>query len=122
MTDDTRVDFTPLGADADPVRLERSARVIAARLAPSLRSRRDRAGMFWLQLAGWRRPVLAAGALVAAASVVVLAMPRPSLVTVADTGPATLAEAAGVPVAVAGWVESGTALSNDAWIGVQEMP
>jgi hypothetical protein len=122
MTDDTRIDLFPLGVDADPARLERSARAIAARVAPSLRSRRGRAPSPWVQLAVWRRPIFAGAGLVAAASIAVLVMPRPRSVAVESAAPATLAEAAGVPVAVAGWVEGATSLSNDVLIDVQEMP
>jgi hypothetical protein len=122
MTDDTRVDLSAVDPAADPTRLERSAHAIAARVAPTLRRRRERAPVLWLQLVDWRRPVLASAALVAVASIVVLSSPRSVTVSVANAGPATLAEAAGVPAAVASWVESGTPPSNEVLLGVQEAP
>ena len=121
-TDEPRFDLSALDPAADSERLERSARAIAARVAPSLRRRRARPPVMWLELAQWRRPVLAAAALVAAASIVVLALPRSGSISVASARPGTLAEAAGVPAAVASWIEIGTPPSNDALLGVQETP
>ncbi len=120
MSDQDRIDFSALDPEADPARLERTARAVAARLALSLAGRRAHDRALWLQLVGWRRPVLAAGALVAAASIVVLAMPR--VVPVKSAAPGTLAEAEGLPAPVAGWVESGTPPSNDALLGLRERP
>ncbi len=120
MSDDDRIDFSALDPEADPTRLERSAHTIAARLAPSLARRRARDQTLWLQLLWWRRPVLAAGVLVAAASIAVLAMPRS--VPVRTAAPGTLAEAEGLPAPVAGWVESGRPPSNDALLGLKERP
>lgn len=122
MTDDTRIDLSALDPAADPARLERSVGVIAARLAPSLRRRREPAPALWLQLAGWRRPVLAAAALVVVASVVALVSPRPTAISAADGGGRTLAEAAGVPAAVASWVEGGAPLSDEAVLDILGTP
>ena len=122
MTDEPRIDLSALDLARDPTRLERSACAIAARVAPSLRRRRERPPVMWLELAQWRRPVLAAAALVAVVSIVVMSSPRSASVAVVGDSPGTLAEAAGVPATVASWVENGTLPSNDALLGVQETP
>jgi hypothetical protein len=120
--DDTRMDLSALDPVRDPTRLERSASVIAARVAPSLRRRRERPPVMWLELAQWRAPILAAAGLVAVVSIVVMSSPRSTSIAVTSDSPGTLAEAAGVPATVASWVESGTPPSNDALLGVQETP
>lgn len=123
MSDDTRVDLSPLDPERDPTRLERSARAIASRVAPSLRQRRERVPGLWEGLLGWRRPVMASAALVAVASLVVLAMPVPT--TRADSVPArplTLEEAAGLPAPLAAWVEDGRPPADGALLDVQETP
>ncbi len=122
MTDDSRVDLSALDPGADPSRIDRSARTIAARVAPSLRRRRERPLALWIQLADWRRPVLAAAALVVVASIIVLASPPATSVSAASTGPATLAEAAGLPPVAASWLESGPPPSSEALLDVQETP
>jgi anti-sigma-K factor RskA len=122
VTDDSRIDLSALDPGADPSRLDRSARAIASRVAPSLRRRRERVPALWIELAEWRRPVLAAAALVAAASIIVLAQPPSTAVFMAGPGPATLAEAAGVPPVAASWVESGLPPSNEALLDTQEAP
>ena len=122
MTDDTHIDLTALDPTADPARIERSAHLIAMRVAPSLRARHERAPVVWLQLAQWRRPVLATAALVAIVSVTVLALPQSTPVAAASAGAPTLAEAEGVPASVAGWVENGTPPSDEALLELQETP
>ncbi len=122
MTDEDRFDLSALDPGADPSRVDRSARAIAARVAPSLRRRRERAPALWIELAEWGRPVLAAAALAAAASIVVLVAPRSSSVSVTRSGPMTLAEAAGVPPFAAGWLESATPTSDEVLLDVQEAP
>lgn len=122
MTDEPRIDLSALDPDRDSTRLERSAGAIAVRVAPSLRRRRERPPVMWLELAQWRTPILAAAGLLAVVSIVVMSSPRSTSIAVTSDGPGTLAEAAGVPATVASWVENGTLPSNDALLGVQETP
>ncbi len=122
MTDDDRIDLSALDPDRDPARLERSARAVAARVAPSLRRRRERVPALWLGLARWRRPVVAAATLVAVASVAVLVLPHRTASTGASAAPVTLAEAEGVPAALAGWVEGGQEPSGAALLDMEVTP
>ncbi len=123
MTDDPGLDLSPLDAEADPQRLERCARAVAVRVAPSLRRRRERGPGLWLQLARWQRPVLAAAVLVAVGSAALLMLPRPEGASRAGQGTSaspTLAEAEGLPAPLAAWVENGTPPPGDLSLGVQE--
>lgn len=122
MTDDSRIDLSAVDPGADPSRLDRSARTIASRVAPSLRRRRERVPPLWIELVEWRRPVLAAAALVAVASIIVLTRPPSTTAFMASPGPGTLAEAAGVPPLAASWVESGLPPSNEALLDAREAP
>ncbi len=119
MIDEDRIDLSALDLDRDPTRLERSARAIAARVAPSLRRRLERPPGLWLGLAQWRRPVFAAAALVAVASIAVLALPRGGP---AGASSLTLAEVEGVPAALAGWVEGGKAPSGARLLDMEVAP
>ncbi len=125
MTDETRVNLSALRAD--DAALERTAANVAARIAPTLRRRRERVPLLWLGVAEWRRPVLAAAALVVIASALVILRPEPrtaafASASVARAASTTLAEAAGVPAPVASYLEVGTAPSGDALLGLQEAP
>ncbi len=122
MIDDDRIDLSALDLDWDPTRLERSARAIAARVAPSLRRRLERPPGLWLGLAQWRRPVFAAAALVAVASIAVLTLPRRGPAAAAGASSLTLAEAEGVPAALAGWVEGGKAPSGARLLDMEVAP
>ena len=115
MTDDERIDLGALDPARDPARLERSARAITARVAPVLAARRAQRADAWALLAAWRRPVLAAAAAIVVISVVTLVRtPRPAAraataaTVVATTGASntSLSEAAGLPGAVASYVEA----------------
>src|SRR5437016_6608679 len=78
--DGDRMDFSALDPKAEPERLERARSSIAARVAPALRARRGSAAArpdVWMGLAAWRRPVLAAAALIALVSALALAQARP---------------------------------------------
>ena len=119
MNDDGRLDLGALDPERDPARLDRSARAIAARLAPSLARRRARPADAWSLLAAWRTPVLATAAAIVVVSVATLAtLPRTHVhaatvaavtsaaaTTISSTS-TSLSEAAGLPGAVASWVES----------------
>lgn len=103
MNDDSRLDLTALDPDADGSLRERSGAAIAARLATSLARRRARPQLFWSELASRRVPLLAAGSALAALSILVLLRlpaPPPS-VTVGTDHLLTIAEASGVPAAIA---------------------
>jgi anti-sigma-K factor RskA len=121
VNDDGRLDLGALDPERDRARLDRSARAIAARLAPSLARRRARPADAWSLLAAWRTPVLATAAAIVVVSVVTLvSLPRTharaaSATVAAVTSAASsataststsLSEAAGLPGAVASWVES----------------
>jgi anti-sigma-K factor RskA len=122
MNDDTPVDLSPLDPDADPARLERTARAVAARIAPTLRRRRERVPALWVLLAGWRRPVLAAAALVAVLAIATLVVPRSPVSASRMARSLTLTEAEGLPAPVAAWLEGGTPPSGDALLGLEETP
>jgi anti-sigma-K factor RskA len=117
VNDDGRFDLGALDPERDPARLDRSARTIAARLAPSLARRRAQPADAWSLLAAWRVPVLATAAAIMVVSVVTLAaLPRTharaasaaaaSVTSSASSTGTSLSEAAGLPGAVASWVES----------------
>jgi hypothetical protein len=117
VSDDERIDLGGLDPERDAARLERSGRAIASRVAPALRARRSMQVDPWALLADWRRPVLAAAAvLVAISALAISRVPRTAAgsatVRVATATAAaantSLLEAAGLPGAVASYVEAGT--------------
>lgn len=98
-----RVDFTAL---EDATRERRVAAVVAARVAPVLSARRAGRGGAWLQLLRWRRPVVAAAGLLAAASLAVIVCVPGSRSS--DAGASrTAIEASGAPGVIANWAERG---------------
>lgn len=110
MNDDTRFDLSALAADRDDSLRERSAAAVAARLSPSLARRRARPQLVWGELAARRFPVLAAGSALAVLSLLVLLRvpaPHPSGPGAQETDHLlTIAEASGVPAAIAERLES----------------
>lgn len=151
MTDDERLDLRPLDPGRDGARLERLARAVAVRVAPGLAARRARAADAWSLLASWRRPVLAAAAALTVLSAVSLVRTsRVGSADVADTRAAaptggsplasaqpdaratstgtqsgkrtTIAEAAGLPGAIASYVEYGSAPDPSRTFDLQDTP
>jgi hypothetical protein len=98
-----RVDLGPLDPTADRQRFEEKVAAIMAAAGEELTARRYRHNALG-QVAVWRRPLLAAAAVVGIVSAAALAtIDTPSSATEADTG---LAEAIGVPAQVAEWLSS----------------
>ena len=103
---DRPADFRVLDPATDPARMDRLAQAISARIAPSLGARRAPRTM-WTELAGWRRPVLAAAAVLLAVSVVIVLRVAPvGGRTASAREGAGLLEAAGAPTSIAGWTEA----------------
>ena len=99
------MDFSPLDPTNDQERFEALVEGIIARAAHELATRRNRFNPF-LQLASWRRPMLAAAAVVAVVSATILTqyqVPRPADEPETDG----IAEAVGVPVELAQWIWDG---------------
>jgi len=99
--DDDRLDLSPLRPD--PERVDRSARAVLARARGTLDGRQRMRTSVWRELPAWERPLLAAAAIAALLSIVVLLRIHP---LVRDAHVATLSERAGVPAPIARWVES----------------
>jgi hypothetical protein len=107
-----RIDLSPLDPRAESADFDRLLREIRLAATPEL-IRRQAISSIWGQFRSWRRPVLAASGLLALASAVVLLL-VPSSTPQQRT---TLAEAFGVPSAVAQWVQSGEKPTPDALLG-----
>ena len=98
------IDFSPLDPTSDQERFETMVEGIVARAAHELVTRRTRFNPF-LQLASWRRPMLAAAAVVAVVSATILTqyqVPQP-----VERETDGIAEAVGVPVELAQWIWDG---------------
>ncbi len=98
------IDFSPLDPISDQERFETMVEGIVARAAHELVTRRTRFNPF-LQLASWRRPMLAAAAVVAVVSATILTqyqVPQP-----VERETDGIAEAVGVPVELAQWIWDG---------------
>ena len=97
------IDLSALDPTSDRPRFERMVGSIKSSAAGDLSARRARRDAI-IVLASWRRPMLAAAAVVAVVSATILAS-----VQVPDTyvGPTTdgIAEAMGVPEAIAQWID-----------------
>ena len=100
--DDGRPDLSPL--KPDPERVDRAARAVLARARGTLAGRQRTQGSVWGEIPAWERPLLAAAAVAAIVSIVVLLRVHPA---VRDGHEATLSEEAGVPAPFASWVDSG---------------
>jgi hypothetical protein len=100
--DERPFDFTVLDPTADPKRFSRWVDATMAQAAEELALRRAPWNPI-LQLASWRRPLLAAAAVVAAVSATVFTQVHvPETATTAATD--GVAEAVGVPVELAQWI------------------
>jgi len=99
--DDGRLDLTPL--KPDPEHVDRAAEAILARSRETLAGRKRMHASVWREIPGWERPLLATAALAALLSIVALIRVHPR---VPGEQVATLSEVAGVPAAVAPWVDS----------------
>lgn len=100
--DERPLDFSGLDPTADPEHFGRWMNATMAKAGEELARRRARWNPI-LQLASWRRPLLAAAAVVAAVSATVL-----TRVHIPETGSVSetdgVAEAVGVPVELAQWI------------------
>lgn len=97
---DVRVDLTPLDPAIDAARFEDLVRGVLGAAAPEL-ARRQLPPPVYALIARWRRPVLAAAGLLAAASLAVLLLTHP-----VSEQRETLAEAGGVPREWAAWAQA----------------
>jgi anti-sigma-K factor RskA len=101
MVDDP-LDLSPLDPTTDPARFARRLAEIGARAAEPLAARRANATGVLGALPRWRRPMLAAAAVVALISIAALVR-----VDVPNRSSATgVAEAIGVPQGLASWVRA----------------
>ena len=101
-TNDNPINFASIDPTADPAAFDRRVEAIIARAATELAARRVRANPV-LQLASWRRPMLAAAALVAVVSATILTriqVPQP-IPQIETDG---IAEAVGIPQPLAQWI------------------
>jgi len=99
--DDGRPDLSPLRPD--PERVDRAARAVLERTRGTLAGRQRTQGSVWGEIPAWERPLLAAAAVAAIVSIVVLLRAHPTLQGGHET---TLSEEAGVPAPLASWVDS----------------
>ena len=99
--DDGRLDLSPL--KPDPERVDRAARAVLARVRGSLEGRKRLRASVWGEFSVWERPLLAAAAVAALLSIVVLLRAHPAR---PGEPMATLSEEAGVPAPLAHWVDS----------------
>ncbi len=115
---DRLIDFSPVDPTADPERFDQLVESIIARAADELAARRMQANPV-LQIAAWRRPMLAAAAVVAVIAGTVLTQVRvPETMATAETD--GIAEAVGLPVELAQWLWDGTVPSTADLFGVFE--
>jgi hypothetical protein len=115
---DRPIDFSPVDPTADPEQFEQLVESIIARAADELAARRLRSNPV-LQIAAWRRPMLAAAAVVAVVAGTVLAQMRVPYTAAMDETDG-IAEAVGVPVELAQWLWDGTVPSTADLFGVFE--
>lgn len=111
MTDerqDERFDFSPIDPTFDAERFERILAMIASRAEPILAARRRLADAGVIgEIVAWRRPVLAAAAMVGLLAGATLALVRaPAANGSESAAPVAFAQAIGVPTALAAWVDA----------------
>lgn len=99
MTEDP-FDFSPLDPSSDRVAFERAVRRIGRSAAPLLAARRSARGPF-RQIVRWRRPMIAAAAVIILGSVTALVR----LGAMPGTAPSSAAEVLGVPTTLARWAQ-----------------
>ncbi|MEE9197545.1 MAG: hypothetical protein V3U45_05330 [bacterium] len=98
------IDFSPLDPTTDEARFDEIVGGIVARAAGELSLRRARSTTI-VQLARWRRPMLAAAALMAVISATILSqVGGQEAATFSQTD--GVAEALGVPGLIAEWIET----------------
>jgi hypothetical protein len=115
VNDDRRMDLGPLDPERDVARLDRAARAVAMRVAPLLAARRERPADAWGLLESWRRPVLAAAALVAVASLVtIVRVPKTVSRATGDARVSAIPQAASPTSAAAGSASAGATASAPA--------
>lgn len=102
MTDD-RIDLSPLDPTRDPVRHARAVRRIMDAATLPLAARRSRITPMG-QVTRWWRPMLAMAAAFALAAIGVLTQVTPATAASREAG---IAEALGIPTAVATWMTAG---------------
>lgn len=99
--DDGRPDLSPL--KPDPERVDRAARAVLARARGTLAGRQRTQGSVWGEIPAWERPLLAAAAVAAIVSIVVMLRAHPAL---QNRHERTLSEEAGMPAPFVAWVDS----------------
>ncbi len=101
-TNDNPINFASIDPTADPVEFDRRVEALVARAATELAARRVRSNPI-LQLALWRRPMLAAAAVVAVVSATILTQVQvPQTIAPIETD--GIAEAVGIPQQLAQWI------------------
>ena len=119
MNDDAQdrpMDLSPVDPTADPERFDQLVESVIARAADELAARRIRSGPV-VQIAAWRRPMLAAAAVVAVLAGTVLTQTRiPETMAIEETD--GVGEAVGVPVEIAQWLWEETVPSTADLFGV----
>jgi heme/copper-type cytochrome/quinol oxidase subunit 2 len=115
---DRPIDFSSVDPTADPERFDQLVEAVIAQAADELAARRMQANPV-LQIAAWRRPMLAAAAVVAVIAGTVLTQVRvPESISTPETD--GIAEAVGIPVELAQWLWDGTVPSTTDLFGVFE--
>lgn len=101
-TNDSPINFASIDPTADPAEFDRRVEALIARAATELAARRVRSNPI-LQLALWRRPMLAAAAVVAVVSATILTQVQvPQAIAPIETD--GIAEAVGIPQQMAQWI------------------
>ncbi len=118
-TNDNPIGFASIDPTADPLEFDRRVEAIIALAATELAARRVRSNPI-LQLALWRRPVLAAAAVLAVVSATILTQVQvPQTVAPIETD--GIAEAVGIPQQMARWIWNGSLPSTaDLYVTFQQ--
>jgi len=104
MSDDA-IDFSPLDPTADTGHFESLVARITAAARPELERRRLQSSVWW-QMVRWRRPMLAAAAMIVLVSLTMAQIVRSPAGNLEGTG--QIAGTLGIPTALAGWLASDT--------------
>lgn len=120
MTDD-RLDLRPLDPTRDSARYERAIGRIMDRAALPLSARRARTTAMG-QITTWWRPMLALAAALSLAAVGVLTQVQPAA-AVTEASDASVAEALGIPTALATWLDAAeTPTAAQVFSALEETP
>jgi hypothetical protein len=120
MTDDKRLDLSPLDPTRNRAGFDRRVAEILTRAAPEL-ARRRAGGSVLGQIGWWERPMLIAAAILAVVALGTLVQGHRG--TSGTTAEATWSAGVGVPAGYAGWAEGGHAPSLETALGyAQEAP